>query len=60
MPIDKLEQLKNQRDEIFTKIGQYMLQKQYCEDKIKNLLIAQEDLCNKIFNLEKDISNVNN
>ena len=60
MSIDKLEQLKNQRDEIFAKIGQYMLQKQYYENKIKNLLITQEDLCNKIFNLERDINNANN
>ena len=48
-----LEQLKQQREENFKKIGQYMLQKQYYENGIKNLLVMQEELCDKIFKLER-------
>jgi len=49
----KLEELKQQREENFKKLGQFMLQKQYYEDYIKNLLIKQEELCKKIFELER-------
>ena len=52
--MNNLEQLKQQREENFKKIGQYALQKAYYENGIKNLLIAQEDLCAKIIRLERD------
>lgn len=56
MMIEKLEQLKQQRDENFIKLGQYQLQKKYYEDKIKNLLEHQEHLCDKIYKIIKEIN----
>ena len=54
--MDNLEALEQQRKENFEKIGQYMLQKKYYEDEIKELLIYQENLCKKIFELKRSIN----
>ena len=51
--MDELKELQQQRDEIFKKIGQCMLQKKYYEQNIEKLLIEQELLCDKIFKIEK-------
>jgi len=51
--MNNLEQLKQQREENFKKIGQYALQKSYYENGIKRLLVMQEELCDKIFKLER-------
>lgn len=53
----KLEQLKQQRDENFKKLGQYQLQKKYYEDSIECLLKHQEELCNRIIRMERDLCN---
>ena len=44
----QINELKQQRNENFKKLEQQLLQKQYDEDSIKNLLEHQEYLCNKI------------
>ena len=44
----QINELIQQRNENFKKLGQYLLQKKYYEDSIKNLLEHQEYLCNKI------------
>lgn len=45
---EQLNELIRQRDENFEKLGQWLLQKKYYEDNIKNLLEQQERLCEKI------------
>lgn len=50
---NKLEQLKELRADNFQQIGQCMLQKKYYEEKIEELLKSQEELCTKIFQLER-------
>lgn len=50
----QINELIQQRDENFKKLGQYQLQKKYYEDKIKNLLEHQEYLGNKIIAMMKD------
>ena len=44
----QINELKQQRDENYKKLGQQLLKKKYYEDSIKNLLEHQEYLCNKI------------
>ena len=51
----ELKELQQQRDEIFKKIGQCMLQKKYYEQNIEKLLIEQELLCDKIFKIERKV-----
>ena len=51
----ELEQLKQQRDENFKKLGQYQLQKHYYEQEIKRLTETQEELCNRIIKIERDL-----
>lgn len=50
----QLDELIQQRDENFKKLGQWQLQKKYYEDSIKNLLKHQEYLCNKIIRMMRD------
>lgn len=50
---EQLENLKKKRDENFKKLGQYLLQKKYYEENIEKLLQQQEELCNRIFKIEK-------
>lgn len=49
-----IEELKQQREENFKKLGQWQLQKHYYEHKIKCLTEAQEELCHRIFRMEQD------
>lgn len=48
----QLNELIQERDENFKKLGQWQLQKKYYEDSIKNLLQHQEYLCNKIIKMK--------
>lgn len=50
----QLNELIQQRDENFKKLGQWQLQKKYYEDRIKYLLEHQEYLCNKITGIMRD------
>ena len=50
----QLNELIQQRDENFKKLGQWQLQQKYYEDSIKNLLEHQEYLCNKIIRMMRD------
>lgn len=54
MSDNQLNELIQQRDENFKKLGQWQLQKKYYEDRIKNLLEHQEYLCNKIIGMMRD------
>lgn len=53
----QLNELIQQKDENFKKLGQYLLQKKYYEEHIEGLLKYQEDLCNRILRMERDNDN---
>ena len=48
-----IKELEEQREENFKKIGQYQLQKFYYEQGIEELLKKQQELCDRIYQLEK-------
>ena len=52
-----LEELKRERDNNFVKLGQWYMQNVYYERKLECLSKAQEELCNRIFRMERDYDN---